>query len=96
MRHALSVKIITLLPLLLVVPPALAAVHAFGVRDLVAMERISEPAPAPDGRLVAFTVSSLDLEGNRRGTDLWLVGADGTAARPLTRNPAGRRNVAVP
>jgi dipeptidyl aminopeptidase/acylaminoacyl peptidase len=60
------------------------APHPFGVRDLVAMDRISEPAVSPDGRRVVFTVSRLDLEANRRRMDLWLVGTDGSGLRRLT------------
>ncbi|HEY7409528.1 MAG TPA: S9 family peptidase [Vicinamibacteria bacterium] len=74
---------------LLAAPPLPAAEqHPFGVRDLVAMDRISEPAVSPDGRQVAFTVSALDLEANRRRTDLWLVGIDGTGLRRLTTHEA--------
>jgi dipeptidyl aminopeptidase/acylaminoacyl peptidase len=62
--------------------------HAFTVHDLVAMDRVSESAVSPDGRLVVFTVSELDLEHNRRRTDLWLAGTDGAAARRLTNHPA--------
>ncbi len=69
------------------VPPS-AAQHPFTVHDLVAMDRLSEPAVSPDGRHVAFTVSALDLEGNRRRTDVWLVDADGTNLRRLTNHPA--------
>jgi len=62
--------------------------HPFDVRDLVAFDRISEPRVSPDGRLVVFTVSSLDLAANTRRSDLWLVGTDGTGLQPLTRDAA--------
>ena len=52
--------------------------HPFGVRDLVAFDRISEPKLSPDGRLVVFTVSALDWEANKRRSDLWLAGTDGS------------------
>jgi len=51
---------------LLAGPVAAGTPHPFAVEDLVAFERISEPAVSPDGKHVAFTVSTLDLEGNRR------------------------------
>jgi dipeptidyl aminopeptidase/acylaminoacyl peptidase len=62
--------------------------HPFGVRDLVALDRISEPTVSPDGRMLAFTVSALDLEANRRRTDLWTVSVEGENPRQLTRDPA--------
>ncbi len=68
--------------------PASFAQQPFTVHELVAMDRVSGPAVSPDGRLVVFTVSELDLEGNRRRTDLWVIGADGRSLRRLTNHPA--------
>lgn len=53
------------------------------------MDRISDPRVSPDGRRVAFVVSELDLDANRRRTDLWLVGVDGTGLKRLTGHEAG-------
>ena len=61
--------------------------RAFDVRDLIAFDRLSDPRVSPDGRSIAFTVSTLDLEANRRRSDLWLVHADGTGLRRLTSDP---------
>ena len=72
-------------------PIALAAVketHPFGVRDLIAFDRVSDPKVSPDGRQVVFTVSALDFDANKRRTDLWLVGSDGTGLRKLTQHEA--------
>ena len=65
-----------------------AQARPFAVQDLVALERVSEPAVARDGSRIAFTVSSLDEAANRRRTDLWLVQADGTGLRQLTTHEA--------
>ena len=62
--------------------------HPFDVRDLVAFDRLSEPRVSPDGRWVVFTLSSLDMAANKRRSDLWLVGTDGTGLRQLTRDAA--------
>jgi dipeptidyl aminopeptidase/acylaminoacyl peptidase len=62
--------------------------HPFGVRDLVAFDRLADPKASPDGDRIVFTVSSLDLDANKRRSDLWLVGTDGVGLRPLTRNDA--------
>jgi len=66
--------------------------HPFTVHDLVAMDRLSDWQVSPDGRHVVFVVSSVDLEGNRRRTDLWLVRTDGTGLRRLTTHPANDWN----
>ena len=66
-----------------------AATHPFSVQDMLAMDRVSDPRVSPDGRQVAFVLSRTDLEHNRRRTDLWLVGADGSGLRRLTSHEAG-------
>jgi dipeptidyl aminopeptidase/acylaminoacyl peptidase len=58
----------------------------FDVRDLIEFDRLSEPDVSPDGRQVVFTVSALDLDANRRRSDLWVVATDGSRLRPLTRH----------
>jgi len=72
-------------------PLAFAAVretHPFGVRDLVAFDRISKARLSPDGAWIVFTVSAVDLEANKRRSDLWLSSIDGTQVRKLTRHEA--------
>ena len=43
----------------------------FTVRDLVRLERISEVAVAPDGRRVAYTLRTTDMEANKGRTGIW-------------------------
>ncbi len=84
-RSALCVGVLALLVL-----PLGAESHLFNAHDLVTMERVSDPRPSPDGRWVAFTLRSTDLEADRGRTDLWLVPADGSASpRRMTSDPAG-------
>jgi dipeptidyl aminopeptidase/acylaminoacyl peptidase len=67
-------------------PTAETGPRPFDVRDLIAFDRLSEPGVSPDGRQVVFTVSALDLAANKRRSDLWVVGTDGSGLRPLTRH----------
>jgi dipeptidyl aminopeptidase/acylaminoacyl peptidase len=69
-----------------------APTHPFGVHDMLAMSRISDPQVSPDGRTLAFVVRTTDLDANRGRTDLWLVGTDGAGLRRLTSDPAGDNN----
>ena len=39
--------------------------HPFNVRDLVMMDRVSDPQLSPDGRYAAFTVRRTDYAANR-------------------------------
>ena len=83
-----------MLPSLLAAPVALAlaalapATHPFSIDDMLAMQRISEPAVSPDGKRVAFTLRTTDLAANRGRTDVWLVSADGSGLRRLTAHEA--------
>ena len=72
--------------------PAANDTHPFGVRDLVAFDRLAEPRVSPNGRQIVFTVSSLDLEANKRRSDLWVVGTDGAGLRPLLRSDDSESN----
>ena len=56
----------------------------FTVQDLVRLERISEIASSPDGKRVAYTLRTTDMEANKGRTSIWL--AD-TGRRPA----AGQR-----
>jgi dipeptidyl aminopeptidase/acylaminoacyl peptidase len=58
--------------------------HPFSVRDMVAMERLSDPRISPDGRWVVFSRRSWDETANKVTTNLWLVSTDGAVLRQLT------------
>jgi dipeptidyl aminopeptidase/acylaminoacyl peptidase len=78
----------TLLGLILTAAPLAAETHPFSVRDMLAMDRISDPRVSPDGTRVAFSVRVTDLEANRGRTDLWLAAVDGSWTRRLTSHEA--------
>jgi dipeptidyl aminopeptidase/acylaminoacyl peptidase len=48
-------------------------VQAFGVRDLVRLERISEVAVSPDGNRVAYSLRTTDMDANKARTAVWLL-----------------------
>jgi len=66
-----------------------AATHPFSVRDMLAMEQISDPRVSPDGRSIVFEKKVIDLAENKARSDLWLVGVDGAGLRRLTSHVAG-------
>jgi dipeptidyl aminopeptidase/acylaminoacyl peptidase len=66
--------------------------HPFSVRDMLAMDRVTDPQVAPDGKSIAFVVRRTDLEANGGRTDLWIVAADGTGLRRLTSHPESDSN----
>ena len=76
--------------LILAAAASLAAEQrAFTVDDLVALGRVTEPALSTDGRFVVYTISEVDLDANRRRSDLWLLGLDSDQALPrrITSHP---------
>ena len=63
----------------------LAETHPFSVHDILAMERVYDPQISPDGDKIAFLLSKTNLEKNKSDKDIWMVNADGTGLKQLTR-----------
>src|SRR5215212_7924819 len=61
------------------------------LEDLYKFKRVSDPEISPDGKLVAYAVTDVDLEGNTSASALWLAPADGKGKpRQLTTNKKDR------
>ncbi len=73
------------LMLALLCTPAFA--KGLTVEDMLAMQRVSDPAVSPDGKLVAFAVRDTDFDANRGRFDIWIGGTDGSAVHRLTTSP---------
>jgi len=82
----LSSAVVVCLLVVALAPHARAASmpHTFSVHDMVAMERLGDPQPSPDGKWIVFTRRTWDPQKNKVSTNLWLVSADGSVVRPLT------------
>jgi dipeptidyl aminopeptidase/acylaminoacyl peptidase len=63
------------------------AAPRFDVADLDRLAEVAEPAISPDGRQVAYTVTTANVEEDRPQSDLWRVNWDGSGARALTATP---------
>ena len=62
----------------------------FSVQDLVRLERISEAAVSPDGKRVAYTLRTTDMDANKGRTAIWLVETKKRNAAPVQdHRPAG-------
>lgn len=66
---------------------AAAQGKGFTVDDMLAMQRVGEPAVSPDGRWVAFSLRTTDYEANRGRFDVYLAAVDGSQVRQLTTHP---------
>jgi len=60
------------------------APRALQPMDVFAIEYASDPQIAPDGSRVVYVRTFMDVMKDRRRSNLWLVGEDGTKHRPLT------------
>src|SRR5690349_6008372 len=64
--------------------PLLAQGRAFTPNDWYRVTTLSAPAVSPDGRQVAFTVTTVRAAENKRHSEVWLVAAAGGEPARLT------------
>ena len=74
------------------VPARAQQQHPMSIRDFLGVVRPGEPAISPDGRWVAYDVTTPDLTTYRKTTDLWLAPAAGGAARRVSTELLGGRS----
>src|SRR5438094_1119392 len=65
--------------LLSALPLAAQAKHPFTFEDMMALKRVEEPVPSPDGKWVLFAAVDVDLTANTKTPHVWVV--------PLSGNP---------
>jgi len=63
-----------------------AAKHPIAFDDMIKLHRIAEPQVSPDGKWVAYTVATPDMEANRNASNIWLVPTAGGSAIQLTQS----------
>ncbi len=61
---------------------AVAAPHPFNVRDLVMMNRVSDPQISPDGKQVVYQMRETDYAANKGVNGIWLVDLHSKNAEP--------------
>ena len=54
--------------------------------DVLAIKSVSDPQVSPDGKWVAYVVTSTDMKENANDADLWLVSTAGGDPIRLTTN----------
>ena len=58
----------------------------FDVNALLELKRIGDPQISPDGKLVAFTVQTVDVAANKKPVQVWTVPLDGGPPRQITQD----------
>jgi dipeptidyl aminopeptidase/acylaminoacyl peptidase len=60
-------------------------------KDMISMQRLSDPQISPDDQWIAYSVATPDLEANRISHNIWIVPVAGGPARQLTRSGSDTR-----
>src|SRR5438477_2790223 len=47
--------------------------HPFTFEDMMALKRVEEPVPSPDGKWVLFAAVDVDLKANTKTPHVWVV-----------------------
>jgi len=69
--------------------PAAEPALPFTIQDMVRMERISDVTVAPDGKHVAYTERTTDMEANKGRTSVWMLDTAKRGATPLRLTDGG-------
>jgi len=59
----------------------------FDVNALLKIQRISDPQISPDGKQVAFTVQTVEVEQNTKPKQIYVVALNGGVPRKLAGKP---------
>src|ERR1700748_3035225 len=75
-------------------PAAQTSPHGMTLDDLFRLQDVGDPQVSPDGKWVAYTVSTIDTTADKRMTDIWMVNWDGSEDIRLTY--AGENSASAP
>ena len=64
----------------------IAQKRPFDVNALLELKRVGDPQLSPDGRWVAFTVQTIDVQANKRPQQVWTMPLTGGAPRQITKD----------
>ena len=81
--------------LLVLLVPAVASAQrkrSMTVDDLFRFKRVSDPLIGPDGKTVAYAVTTVDLAANKTSSSIWLAPTGGGEPRQLTNTPKKDRH----
>ncbi|PYT48181.1 MAG: S9 family peptidase [Acidobacteria bacterium] len=60
--------------------------HPITFTDMIGMHRVTEPEISRDGKWIAYTVTTPDMDANRGASNIWIVSTAGGAEMQLTRS----------
>ena len=81
-------RCLSVLGLIFVLAGAVLTQSVFTVNDLLNVKRVGDSQLSPDGRVVAFTVGTVNRPDNRVVTHIYTVNVDGTNLKQVTSGAA--------
>src|SRR5262245_63418470 len=78
--------------LLLVASSPAADKRPMKLDDLYKFKRVAAPQISPDGRTVAYQVTTVDLGANKSTTAIWIAPADGKGMNKQITDPKGKKD----
>jgi dipeptidyl aminopeptidase/acylaminoacyl peptidase len=85
MRHTLlSIGVLVLIALASSRPSAQTSLRAITIDDHTRLATVADPQRSPDGNWVAYTLTTVDAEKDKRNSDIWMVRWDGSERLQLT------------
>jgi dipeptidyl aminopeptidase/acylaminoacyl peptidase len=83
-RYPLVASLVALVVSIFVAAGPAQSKRPLSLDDLARLRSVNDPQVSPDGKWVAYTVSTVDTEKDRRDSDIWMVSWDGTQQVQLT------------
>ena len=77
---------------ILAAPAVAADKRPMTVDDLFKFKRVAAPQISPDGKEVVYQVTTVDLEGNKTSTALWVAATDGKTPPRQVTTPDGKKD----
>ncbi len=91
----MSKNLARILVLLLVCTTVLSAQtkHPLKLEDIARLQEVRDPQCSPDGKWVAYVVSTIDVKEDKSSSHIWMVSFDGRSDRQIT---AGQESESSP
>ncbi len=83
-RSPLALALAVAVVFAFVAPLAPAGEKPFTIEDLYKLKGVADPQVSPDGRTIAYVVTTSDLAEVKRTSRIWAIDASGSNRRPLT------------
>ncbi|HMK20804.1 MAG TPA: hypothetical protein VK466_00630, partial [Terriglobales bacterium] len=77
-------SLVLILTFLFALPAFSQAKHPFTFEDMMALKRVGEPVPSPDGKWVLFSAVDVDLAANKKTPHVWIVPTENQTQGPST------------